>query len=914
MLSDLFVRVRSLFRRKAVEGELDDELREHFERQVEKHIASGLTPEEARRRTRLEFGGLDQIKEECRDARGVSFVETTLQDVRFAIRLLRKTPAITAVALLSLALGIGANTAIFSLIDSVMLRMLPVQKPQELVQVVFTSPPRANSVANTTPVATARSSFTNPLWEQIRDRQDVFSGVFAWSDTSFDLANGGQAENISGMYASGSYFATLGVRPALGRLIEPSDDVRGCPGAAVLGYGFWQRHYGGANDAVGRSIRLDGHSFPIIGVTQPGFLGTDVGERFNVAVPICAEATLTIGAEGSFLDNRSAWWLTIIGRLKPGMSSQQASARLAAVAPQIFGASVPSNWPPAGQESFRHSVLSARSAATGFSPRLRARYDQPLEIVMAVVGLVLLIACANIASLMLARASARRKEIAMRFSLGAARSRIVRQMLTESILLSGTGAALGVLFARWSEPLLVRLVSRREYPLVLDLSTDGRVLAFTAGIAILTGLLFGIWPALRASRVAPQDALRGGRSDAGSVGSRFRSGRWIVALQVALSLVLLIGTGLFVRTFTNLLSLDPGFDRSRVLEVSFRIHNAGIAPDARLPLYTEVLDRLKSLPGVVSASQVWFPAFAGAEWNEDITLEGYQPPPGQEPLVWFDWITPGYFSTLRTPLLSGRIFDSRDTKASPPVAIVNETFARRFFAKGNPLGGYFRVPGVDSPTAAKPIQIVGVVQDSKFESLREETLPFAYVPLTQMTSVPEESTFEIRTAVDPGSLIPAVGSAVGRINKSASLQFTTLDEQVDESLLQERLLATLSGFFGVLALLLTAIGLYGVMAYVVTQRTHEIGIRMALGARRASILRLVMQDVGVLLAAGIAAGLLGAWWVARFAEHLLFGVAANDARTMMLAAAALVAIALVASYLPARRAMRVDPMVALRYE
>ena len=532
---------------------------------------------------------------------------------------------------------------------------------------------------------------------------------------------------------------------------------------------------------------------------------------------------------------------------------------------------------------------------------------------MVVVGFVLLIVCANIASLMMARAAARQREFAVRLSLGASRARLIRQLLTESLALSTTGALFGILFAQWGSALLVRFVSTTTNRVFLDLSMDGRVLGFAAAMGIVTGLLFGLLPAWRATRVSLTSAMKGGEEQPSESRSQFRSGRWIVAVQVALSLVLLVGTGLFVRTFTNLLTLNPGFDRKNVLMVSVNVHNAGISPGARLAAYTQILDRLKSLPGAVSVGQVWFTPISGMEWNNHIQVEGYQPPSGEEPLVWFDWVTPGYFATLRTPLLAGRNFDSRDTATSPPVAIVNETLARRFFPNVNPIGKYFRIPGPDL-SSSQPIQIVGIVKDSKYLSLREETLPFAYVPLTQAPFIPEDSSFLIHTAVSPVSLIPSVREAIGGVNKAASLRFVTLAQQVDDSLVAERLLAMLSGFFGALALLLTAIGLYGVMAYLVTRRTHEIGIRMALGARQGSILRLVLRDSAVLLAAGIAIGIAGAFWITQFVRHLLFGLTAHDTETLAVAVVVLLAVGLLASYLPARRATKVDPMVALRYE
>jgi putative ABC transport system permease protein len=881
--------------------DLDEEIQSHLQMSARDREARGEPADQAAASARRELGNAALVRDVTHDQWRWTWLESLWQDVRFAARLLRKTPVITAVALLSLALGIGANTAIFSLLDSVMLRMLPVRNPEQLVSLGMRSPKQGSLV---------NYSYTNPIWEQLRDHQNVFAGVMAWSGRNFNLANGGEAQNVNGIYASGDYFNVLGVRPLLGRLMTASDDTRSCGGVAVLGYGFWQQHYGAAASAIGSQIQLDGRSFPIIGVTPPNFFGTDVGSRFDVAIPICAEAI--VAGKNSGLDERADWWLQVIAREKTGQSREQTAAGLAVSAPQIFGASLPPDWKPEMQQSFLKRTFVTTPAGTGLSG-LRRQYQQPLEMLMIIVALVLLIACANIASLFLARAAARQKEIAVRLSLGASRSRLIRQVLTESILLSASGALLGVLFAKWGGALLVRFVSTKQTQVFLDLSMDKRVLGFTVGIALLTGLLFGILPAFRATRVSLTSAIKGVAVQGDANRSRFHSGRWIVALQVALSLILLVGTGLFVRSFRNLITLDPGFDRQNVLLVTTNVHNANIPSTEYIALYDQILTRLKAVPGVTSASQAWFALLSGRGWDDDIEIEGQKPAAGEERLVYFNWITPDYFATLRTPVLAGRIFDDRDTAGSPPVAIVNETTARKYFPNQNPIGQYFRIP--DSHLASpKPLQIVGLVKDSKYESLREDYFPFAYVPLAQMFQVPESGVFELRTGVTPAALIPAVRDAIGSVNKGASLQFTTLSQAVDDTLAQERLLATLSGFFGALALLLTAIGLYGVMSYVVTQRTHEIGIRMALGAQPASIMGLVMRDVAILLAVGVGAGVIASVWVARLVQQFLFGLKADDVETLALSACSLVAIALLASYLPARRAMRVDPIKALRYE
>ncbi|HEV2289719.1 MAG TPA: ABC transporter permease, partial [Candidatus Acidoferrales bacterium] len=866
-------------------------------------IAAGMAPGEARRRALAQFGGLESRKEETRDARGTHFIETLLQDIRFAFRILRKTPLITGIAILSLALGIGANTAIFSLIDAVMLRMLPVQNPEQLAEILFRSPTTSRP----------RPNVTNPIWEQVRDHQDAFASVFAWRSTDFDLADGGQENTIPGVYASGGYFTTLGVRPAAGRLLTASDDTRGCSGVAVLGYGFWQAHYVGAQSAVGSSIRLNGHYFPIIGVAQRGFSGIDIGTSFDVAIPICAEAILD--GKDSSLDLRADWWLAMMGRLKPGTNVEQADARMKVLSQPLFGAVVPQDWPSKYQDMFRKYTFAVLPAATGAGGPfgLRAYYRQPLEILMFVVGLVLLIACANIASLLLARSAARQKEIAVRLSLGASRGRLVRQVLTESVVLSGAGALLGILFARWGSALLVRFVSTQQNQVFLDLKLDGRVLAFTIGIAVLCGLLFGILPALRSTRVSAMSAMKEGQSQGASGRSQSVAARWIVAMQIALSLVLLIGTGLFIRTFANLMTLDAGFDRNNVLMVETNIHNAQIPEPARAPLYGQMLAKLQAVPGVVSASQCWVTPLSGRQWDNSLTIPGGSLPAGADSDVLLNWVTPDFFATMRTPILEGRAFDARDTAASTPVVIVNQLLARTYFPGQNPIGKHL-LANNKGMLSTQPMEIIGVTQNAKYNSLREDFQPEAYFPLAQIGAVGEGTTFEIRTAMTPGVLIPAVRDAMASVNKSASLQFTTLRQEADDSVLQEHLMAVLSGFFGGLALLLTAIGLYGVMAYVVTQRTHEIGIRMALGAQQTSILRLVMRDAAIVLVAGIVAGVLGSIWITRLARQLLFGLTPNDPSTLALAIMALVAVALVATYIPARRAMKVDPMVALRYE
>ncbi len=906
-LRSLTMRFRAMFAKPETDRELDEELRSHFDMLVEQNIGRGMSPGEARRAARHELGGADQIKESVHDQRGLPFLESLWQDVRYGARMLRKSPGFTTVAILTLALGIGANTAIFSLIDSVMLRFLPVQKPQELVQVAILTPNFGNGGP--------RTSYTNPLWEAFRDHQDVFSSVFAFGTAQFNLAQGGVVQSANGLYASGDYFTTLGVQPAAGRLLAAADDKRGCPAVADLSYGFWQEHFGGAPSAIGSTIPLDGHPFQIIGVSAAGFFGTEVGRTFDVAVPICAEAILT-GANSS-LDQRSNWWFRVMGRRKPDLTLDQAAARLRVLSPEILALTVPTNWNPVQQRSFRSWQFVTLPASTGLS-RLRREYDLPLKMLMAIAGLVLLIACANIASLMLARAATRRKEIAVRLALGASRSRLIRQLLTECVVLSIAGAALGVLVARWSSGLLVRYISTPHDQIYLDLALDVRVLAFTAAAAILTGLLFGVLPALRSTRISLSGAMKGADVGTARRDTQFHSGRWTVAMQVAISLVLVITAGLFLRSFANLATLDAGFDRSNVLIVDMNLHNVDLPGPAQVALQDEVLRRVRALPGVIDASQSIVTPVSGSSWDDMIAVDSKNAPTGNDSDVHLNHVAPRYFSTMRTPLLEGRDFNERDVADVPRVVIIDQALARKFFPGVDPLGKTIR--RYATPTAVgDPIEIVGVAGDAKYESLREDFAPTAYFPLAELPggAIPEtteRSHLLIRTAIRPSAMAPVVEQTIAAANKSITLEFHTLAQQVDDSIVQERLLATLSGFFGALALLLATIGLYGVLAYLVLQRQKEIGIRMALGAQRGTIIWLVLRDVALLLVVGVIAGVGISWATTRFVQGLLFGLQAHDGGTIFLGIGLLGVVAFLASYLPARRATRVDPMVALRYE
>jgi len=833
-----------------------------------------------------------------------SWFEGLWQDFRYGGRVLLANPGFFAVAALSLALGIGANTAIFELLDAVRLRMLPVSHPEQLADLRIAKNPHCCS-GN---FQGRHSDFTYAQWEQIRDHQQVFSGIFAWSNTGFNLAESGEKRIAQGLWVSGQFFKTLGVQPLAGRLIGEEDDRPGCgsPGA-VISYGFWQREFAGNPEALGKKLSLEGHPVTIIGITPPGFFGVEVGRSFDVAVPVCAEPW--INAETSHLAKRDHWWLAIIGRLKPGITMERAIAQLASISPGVFENTVPPAYLPDLAKWYTEYKLTANPAGSGLS-ELRQQYEQPLYLLLGIAGLVLLIACANLANLTLARASTREREMAIRLAIGAIRARLIRQLLAESFLLTLAGTALGIL-ARWLSRGLVSFLSTKEGALYLDLQPDWRMLAFTAAVAVLTCVLFGLAPAFRATRGDPSSAMKGSGRGLTADRERFGARRALVISQVALSLVLLVGALLFAGSLRKLMTLDPGFQQNGLLVAAVDISRANLPSPVRAEFYKNLVDSLRATPGIEAAASVDIVPISGNGWNSFIEFPGEQ---RKDRLVpWFNRVSAGYFETIGTPLLAGRDFNDRDTTASPDVVIVNEEFSRKFLNGANPLGRQFRL--VVGPGQTPHLyQVVGIVKNTKYQNLREDFKPQVFVAASQDTAPGVNKNFLIRSRLPLGPLLPLVKNVIEGQNSQAGIEFHSFVEQVSDSLLRERLMATLSGFFALLAAILATVGLYGVISYMIAKRRNEIGIRIALGAGRSTVVGMILREAGMLVAAGWIAGSALAVGGGRAAASLLYGFMPGDPWIIGGAGLLLAAAALLAVLLPALRASRLEPMTALREE
>jgi predicted permease len=922
-LIQLWRRLLFYKRREQFDRELEEEMRFHMEMKAEENRRAGLTREQARYAARRQFGNQTLLREASRETWGVRWIETLTHDLRYALRLLRKNPGFTAVAVLSLALGVGANTAIFSLVDALMLKVLPVKDPERLA--LF-------SIAGQGPV---RYTFNYPLFVRLGELNRSFTGVIAAGAPErarmvvTGQETGEQIETAQMVKVSGNYFSVLGVNAIAGRTLTDEDDKADDPQpVAVISYDFWKRRFALDSAAVGKKIMINDFPLTVIGVAPPGFFGFEVGRKPDLWCPIELLSQLNPGSP--FLKQSGAWWIRVIGRLQPGAGVAQARDELDVIFKQQIAEVMAERpaMPESDLRSFQAMRIELEPGGTGWTG-LRQQFKQPLMILMTITGLVLLIACANVANLLLARAASRQKEIAVRLAVGAGRLRLIRQLLTESMSLAMAGGALGLILAQWGTRVLLTYLPRQRV-VSLDLNPDANVLGFTLAVSMLTGVLFGLAPALQTTRLdlvasfKNQAGVRAGRS-------RLALNKALIVGQVALSLFLLIGAGLFVRTIQNLKSIDTGFNRENLLQFVISTgKDYGVAQRANL--YKQVLVRLEALPGAHSASLSNFPLLDGSRISNKVTVPGYMSQTEEDAVCNQLQVGPKFFETMGMTLLSGRDFSLQDEQNSRPeatnqsdvraaksetpnallYAVINQAMARHFFPGEDPVGKRFAYEG-GSPKD-RSFEVIGVVTDAKYQTLREQMPKTFYVSYFQKPAN-HDMTIQLRTIKDPGNLSASIKRVVQEIDPK--LQVTglqTMNDIVDESIAQERFIAQLASFFSLFALLLVCIGLYGIMSYAVTRRTNEIGIRMALGAQSLNIVRMVMSEAMTMVLLGLALGLAAALATTRLISSMLFGLTPTDPLTILAAVMLMMAIAAVAGYLPARRASRVDPMVALRYE
>lgn len=909
------LRLRSLFRRSRVEQELREEFEYHLERKIEHLVSQGMPATEARSQAMRVMTGMEQQKEKCREARGVSWIEDLITDLRYALRTFRRHPSLALVITVSLALGIGANTAIFSLINAVSLKMLPVREPERLMLMnwsakdwprPFVEDVEGNGGKDTAGVMHS-SSFSVNDYAEFKKQSDVFDPTFAYAanDSNVNIAVNGAAESAHLQAVSGDFFAGLGVSPILGRALLPSDDAASAASTAVVSYAFWRKHFGSDTNVDGKTITMNGQPITILGVAPPEFFGILPGNPVDVYIPLSLYRDEWTRIYDDHLDSPKVWWLQVIGRLKPGISEETARAELQV----IFDRTLRARAQTAASTAIPNIGLTP--AGRGLND-LRRRFSTSLLLLMGMVGLVLLIACANVAGLLMARASARQKEIAVRLSLGASRGRIVRQLLAESVLLALAGGIAGLLVSAWASSALVRLLGSGRNPLNLSAGIDWHVLAFTAVVSILSGVVFGLMPALAATRVSVAPALKDTRMQASSAGGRFPIGKALVGGQVALSLLLLVACGLLLRTLNRLQHVSLGFDQHALLTFEVRPGLNGYKDQRLIDYYQELERRVQSLPGVRSVTLSQHGPIDSGYSSNSAQIPGYTGV-GQSVDVYRHMVGPDYFTTLNIPIILGRAIGDQDTATAPKAVVVSEAVVRQYFHGDNPIGKHLVYDGRNKILSS--YEIVGVARDVKYGNLRSDPPPTAYWSYQQSRLISAQMVFLVRTAGDPQSIANSVRQVCLDLDKGVPVvRMKTEEDVVAGSLLLERTFALLSSAFAGVALLLACIGLYGTIGYSVARRTAEIGVRMALGAERGRILLMVLTEVSLLVIAGIAVGLPLAWMAAKLLSHQLFELSPHDPLTIAASISAIIAITLLAGYAPARRASKVDPMVALRYE
>jgi putative ABC transport system permease protein len=890
--------VRRFFTRARLDGDTAREINSYIDIETDDNIARGMTPQQARAAALRKFGNPVRIREELYFMNTIGPLDTFWHDLRFALRLLRRDKGFAIAAILSLTLGIGANTAMFQLLDAIRLRSLPVERPHELVELRIKPPASRSGSFNG-----RRPNLTYAQFDEIRRQQQAFSQVFAWSNARFNTARGGEVKEVEGLFVSGEFFSALGVPAVAGRVLTPDDDRNACPAVAVISYPYWQRAHGGDPAVLTRTITLDGAPQTIIGVTPPSFFGMETGRQFDVALPLCADARMP---NRNRIGRSTAWWLAVAGRLKPGLTIEQASQHLEGLSTGLFTITMPANYTADDTKTYAAFKLNAFEASTGVS-QIRMMFGDPLVLLLGITGIVLAIACANLANLLLARANAREREIAVRLAIGASRIRIVRQLLIESLVLASAGALLGAVVARQLGHVLVNVLSSTFVAVSIDLTWNWRALGFTAGVAMAACMLFGLAPAWRATAVSPSASLKTGTRGTSTNRERSILRRGLVITQVALSVVLLAGALLFTRTLYNLMTVDVGF-RGGLLMVA-TAHPDLAKPEVGIALRRQLQEQIAALPDVESVAAADYMPLMGNFWNDSMQVEGSG----------VDWkvsnvsrVGRGYFATAGARLLAGREFTDADRLGTTPVAIATEEFVRQLVPNGNPIGKIVHIrtgPGEPEPL----FEIVGVAANAKYSALRDGADPLLYVAAGQQLAPDPFANFILRSRTGL-SVTPSIARAITNINPTIDLEVTAVDQAVRDSVVRERLMAILSASFGVLAVLLAAVGLYGVMAYSVARRTNEIGIRVAMGADRARIMRMILADTLMLVGIGLALGTGIGLAVSTTARTLLFGLEPTDPITFGSAAFVLGLIGLIAGLIPARRAANLDPATAVRAE
>ena len=888
----LFRRIVSLGRRGRMEHEIEAELHEHRAMCVDDNMAQGMSREEAEREARKRFGNPRVMRERVSAEDGALGLESLWHDVRGALRVFVKSPGFAFVVVATLALGIGANTAIFEILDAVRMRTLPIARPNELAHLRIVGGNQGFGISND-----GFSDFTVPMWQEIQQHHDPFSGIFAWRPSGIRVGSPNQSRGFSAIEVSGDFFNVLGVTPVQGRLIEPQD-LAGCTiSSVVASYSFWKSEMGGVPITPNTTILVEGKSARVLGVTSPSFFGMVVGDRFDLAYPTCTPPH----------PRREVFAYSVMGRLKDGWTMQRASEYFKALSPGLFAATAPDGYSADGIKVFESFRLGAYPAGAGVS-YLRDQYSSSLNILLAITGLVLLIACANLANLMLARASVKRREVAIRMSLGASRGRLLRQTLLESALLAVCGAALGAALAQPLSRALVNSLDTSQNTIHLTIVPDWRVLLFAAAIAIATCVIFGTLPALRSVRTEPLASLKSG--ERGVVGNRERFGvqRAMVITQIAVSMVLLAGALLFVRSYRNLLTMNTGLRESGMLAGGIGFQSAHIKPENRAAYKMQLLNEVRALPGIDNAAETTNTPLSGSSWGHHVDVGVLEGPSR------FTYVSPSFFATLEIPLLQGRNFTDHDTNDTPLVLIVNQSFVKKYASASPPLGMRVHVrPEPDYPE--RTYTIVGIVADSKYSDLREDPQVQAFVPIAQLPVTAQGAGMGMLIATrDPAAALLALRHMLDEKHPGTEVQFADFQQGILDHLVGDRMMARLAGFFGVLAALLVVVGLHGVLSYFLSQRRSEIGIRMALGASRGRVVASMMRNACILLVVGLVVGTVLTLVAGREASTLLFGLKPWDPVTLAGAALLLAVVTVVASLIPSLRAAHVNPIESLRAE